>query len=179
MTENFTKLLEEVFEPSPFGHGGKTVLDHSVRKAMQVRRGLLWRRDGIKTCAERGDPRYMPSQSGGTEVSYLSRCMRERPSEACFARRIRPDVATQHQHQRGLSAPALKQLNLSLQVKADRIVSTGVDLEELDILESVRRGLTPNSSRIHASLDKLNLYSKGGVGGRGLVSSVLLCVQTA
>lgn len=41
MKEQFAKLLEEVFEPSPFGHGGNTVLDHSVRKAMQVRRRLL------------------------------------------------------------------------------------------------------------------------------------------
>eukprot|EP00752_Nemacystus_decipiens_P003192 g2953.t1 len=82
LKEHFSKLLDEVFEPSPFGHGGNTVLDHSVRKAMQV--------------------------------------------------------------------------------KADRIVSTGLDLEKLDILESIRRGLAPNASRIHASLDKLNLYSEGG-----------------
>lgn len=49
-------------------------------------------------------------------------------------------------------------------------MSTGLDLEELDILESVRRGLAPNASRIHASLDKLNLYSKGGVGDTEVLS---------
>lgn len=32
----FSKILEGVFEASPFGHGGQTVLDDSVRKAMQV-----------------------------------------------------------------------------------------------------------------------------------------------
>lgn len=32
-----SKILEGVFEASPFGHGGQTVLDESVRKAMQVR----------------------------------------------------------------------------------------------------------------------------------------------
>ena len=57
-------------------------------------------------------------------------------------------------------------------------MSTGLDLEELDILESVRRGLAPNASRIHASLDKLNLYSKGGVGDTEVLSpffDVKLC----
>ncbi|CAM9998222.1 unnamed protein product [Ectocarpus sp. 13 AM-2016] len=36
--EHFAKLLDKVFEPSPFGHGGETVLDHSVRKALQESR---------------------------------------------------------------------------------------------------------------------------------------------
>eukprot|EP00752_Nemacystus_decipiens_P004489 g4099.t1 len=70
------------FEVSPFGHGGETVIDESVRKAMQV--------------------------------------------------------------------------------KADRIVETGVDLEKLGILAAVRTGLAPWASRVHATLDKLNLYSRGG-----------------
>lgn len=38
-----------------------------------------------------------------------------------------------------------------------------MDLEELGILESVRLGLTPAASRVHASLDKLNLYTRDGV----------------
>lgn len=53
MKESFAKLLDEVFEPSPFGHGGNTVLDQSVRKAMQVRRRLDY--CGVATinrCAE-------------------------------------------------------------------------------------------------------------------------------
>lgn len=51
----------------------------------------------------------------------------------------------------------------AVKVKADRIVSTGVDLEKTGILESVRLGLAPSASRIHATLDKLNLYSRDGV----------------
>ena len=54
------------------------------------------------------------------------------------------------------------------QVKADRIIETGVDLEKLGILAAVRSGLAPWASKVHATLDKLNLYSKGGVSVRTL-----------
>lgn len=36
-----SEILEGVFEASPFGHGGQTVLDESVRKAMQVRQAAV------------------------------------------------------------------------------------------------------------------------------------------
>jgi len=49
------------------------------------------------------------------------------------------------------------------QVKADRIVDTGVDLEELGIMAAVKTGLAPWASTVHATLDKLNMYSSGGV----------------
>ena len=42
-------------------------------------------------------------------------------------------------------------------------METGVDLEKLGILAAVRMGLVPWASRVDATLDKLNLYSKGGV----------------
>lgn len=48
-------------------------------------------------------------------------------------------------------------------MKADRILSTGLDLDKLGILESVRVGLAPFTSRVHANLDKLNLYGRRGV----------------
>lgn len=48
-------------------------------------------------------------------------------------------------------------------MKADRIVETGVDLEKLGILAAVRMGLAPWASSVDATLDKLNLYSRGGV----------------
>ena len=52
------------------------------------------------------------------------------------------------------------------QVKADRIVDTGVDLDKLGIMAAVKTGLAPWASRVHATLDKLNLYSNGGVRNR-------------
>lgn len=37
LTPGFSNTLDGAFEPSPFGHGGQTVVDETVRKAMQVR----------------------------------------------------------------------------------------------------------------------------------------------
>lgn len=59
-----------------------------------------------------------------------------------------------------------------VQVKADRIVSTGVDLEKLGILTAVKTGLAPWASRVHATLDKLNMYSRGGVIDYDIVASI-------
>lgn len=52
-------------------------------------------------------------------------------------------------------------------------MSTGVDLEQLGILKTVRAGLAPGATRIHASLDKLIIYARGGVRFECFVDSGL------
>lgn len=51
----------------------------------------------------------------------------------------------------------------ALQIPKERLTSVGIDLEKLDILETIRRKLLPYSTeQISASLEKVNVYTKGG-----------------